>query len=122
MTTTKQYFAEIGVDKPLTVDIVLALLRINTPESLARASKLAGIEITKCPPAVPPWPPKPVAARAVVKVVRVGRNPCLPTTGAFQKFRMVRVGMTREQLKKRGLDNRDIRQWTNQGHIEWSTR
>lgn len=107
----------------MLVDTVIALLRENTPASLAEASALAGIQITKCPPAVPPWPPKPVETRTrEKKIARVGSdNPCLPKSDAFQKYRRLRVGMTREELRLRGVHRRDIQTWTKNGSIVWTS-
>lgn len=123
------YFDSIGLDplRASSADVVLALLRINTAESLEVASEIVGRPITVCPPAIPPWPPKPVneSARKAQRdadktsrvVTKVGRNPCLPTTGAFQRFHHVRVGMTEDQLLRRGLTRRDLRVWAKKGAI-----
>jgi hypothetical protein len=99
-------------------DKVLMLLRAG---DLSAAEELVGKPITRCPAWVPQWPPLPVASRrSEPRVVRVGRNPCLPTTDAFQRYKVVRVGMTKKQLLARGLSHRDIRIWVNGGHVEFS--
>jgi hypothetical protein len=105
----------------LRIDLVLALLRIYSPEALGAAEKLAGRPITKCPPCLPPWPPAPVRPpQGQRTVTKVARNPCLPTTPAFQRFRLVRLGLTREQLRARGVTTRDLRLWTRAGHVEFA--
>jgi hypothetical protein len=105
----------------LRVDIVLVLLRINSPEALGAAEKLTGRPITRCPPSLPPWPPAPVRPPQGRRAVsRVGRNPCLPTTPAFQRFRAVRPGLTKEQLRVRGVTARDLRLWVRAGHVEFA--
>jgi hypothetical protein len=104
----------------LQVDIVLALLRINSREALDAAEKLTGRPITKCPPSLPPWPPAPVRSSVQPIVAKVARNPCLPTTDAFQRFRLVREGLNRDQLRARGVTTRDLRLWTRAGHVEFA--
>jgi hypothetical protein len=60
------YFVSNNVDlrKVTNADIVLACLRINTPKAREKAERIMGKKITVCPPAIPPWPPKPVQVQA----------------------------------------------------------
>jgi hypothetical protein len=51
-------------------------------------------------------------------VVRVVPNPCRPTTDAWQRFRQVKVGMTEDQLRARGVSTRDLRVWTRARYLE----
>jgi hypothetical protein len=112
----------------MRVDLVLILLRLADDaeddfvrrEALERVAELTGRAITHCPSAMPPWPPLPVARRAAVpKVVRVTRpNPCSENTDMARRYDQVRRGMTREQLRCRGVTDRDIRYWTQNGYIE----
>lgn len=101
-------------------DLILALLRINTPEALGEAQELAGCAIRRCPPAVPPWPPKPIQQapeNSEPKVRWVAKdNPCLQSTPAWSRFTRIRVGMTREHLRQRGVTARDLRRWA--AHLE----
>jgi len=100
-------------------DLAVALLRVGTPEALDYAGDVLGIRITRCPSGIPPWPPKPVRRKATgPRVVSVVANPCLPTTQAWQRFRLVRVGMTEDQLRARGISSRDIRVWTRAKYLE----
>lgn len=101
-------------------DDVLALLRIGTREARNMAEELMGRPITKCPSAVPPWPPRPVARPPQKqKLTRVDRNPCLPTTPAFQRYKLLTVGMTKDQALGRGISRRDLRVWEKNGHLEF---
>jgi hypothetical protein len=120
----ESYFQRIGVDSNLCVqaDVVLALLRIGDKEALSEAARLVGRPITVCPPAVPPWPPLPVSVRRREPVVAsLGKNTFPPSLGMHGRFKHMRKGMTREQMKARGATTRDISYWTKNGHITWST-
>lgn len=104
----------------LRVDLVLALLRIGGEDALERASELTGRPITKCPSAVPPWPPKPPPLRAALpRVTKIGEPPS-EGTEMHGRFMWVRVGMTREQLLRRGITPRDIRYWEKTDRLEFS--
>lgn len=114
------YVEAHGLTSMLRADLVLMLLRIGTPEALRRAEKLAGVAITRCPPAVPPWPPKPVQRTPAAPRVtaRVPNNPLVRSSGAYQRFAQVKVGMTVEQLLSRGITRRDIRCWRARQYLE----
>lgn len=114
----KDYFREQGIEQPLQCDVALALLRINTPESLVEAEELLGVKITRLPPAIPPWPPRRAEVEKKVRVKRVGRSPYEPGSRADQRFRQVRTGMTADQLAARGVSRRDVQQWTARGVLE----
>lgn len=99
-------------------DIALALLRINTEASLAAAEALMGVRVKKLPPAIPPWPPKPVvSAKPAPRVVQVNHSRGFTQTEAAERFRWVKPGMTVEQLVQRGISRRDIRTWTRRRRI-----
>jgi hypothetical protein len=106
-----EYFAEHGIAEPSRADTVLALLRINTPEALRAAEVIVGRPISRCPPCIPPWPPKPVQRAPTPRVVRVGDNPHYPSSSPHHRFSQVKVGMTLDQLARRGISRRDIREW-----------
>ena len=118
MVSLTKYMREHQVDRPLKADVALALLRMNTPDSLAEAERLLGIKIKRCPPAVPPWPPKPAPTSKVKKVLRVGPSPYAAGSAPEARFKSVRVGMTVDQLHARGVSDRDVAQWRRQGLLE----
>lgn len=113
-----------GGDAPvLRCDVILALLRLgrHSPQHRAEVERLMGRPITTCPPAVPPWPPKPVARDNRPRVVkRAMPNPCAPSSEAHRKFNTIRVGMTVDQLAARGITRRDVRVWGQRGWLEIS--
>jgi hypothetical protein len=114
------YFSHVGTSGPLsTIDFALALLRINTEESLRAAESITGLTIKVYPSGLPPWPPKEAAVQRSPVLVRIERNPCLPTTDAFQRYRKLRIGMTAEQLVARGVTKRDLRLWARAGRIRF---
>ena len=100
-------------------DLVLALLRINTPKALECAAKVLGRPITICPPAVPPWPPLPVARQRTPKVSKVGQNPYEPGGDPWCRFNKVKVGSSRRELLNRGVTKRDLSIWLKSGAVEF---
>lgn len=114
-----EYFQKQRVDVALVtqVDIVLALLRIGDVEA---AQELAGVSITRCPDYIPPWPPRPVQRKKHGDTVAsVTPNPCMPTSDMHRRYALVRVGMTRDDLKGKGISARDIAEWKQKGYITW---
>ena len=107
---------------PLRVDVVVMLLRIGTEEALGHVTALTGKPITRCPSAMPPWPPKPVAASAghspKVQWV-IDENPCSEGTAMRGRFEQLRVGRTREQLLARGITARDLCYWQKKNFIRF---
>jgi hypothetical protein len=114
-----QYMREHKITEPTRADLVLAYLRINTPLALDRAQQIMGKPITRCPPAIPPWPPKPVQKKQVPIVARVDQSRFSWTVRT--SHRKIKPGMTRDQLRTNGLSSRDILDWTRSGRIEWRT-
>jgi len=115
----REYFEKqnIDVSRIAPVDIVLALLRMGR---ISEAEALAGVEIKHCPPYIPLWPPKPVQRKkhgpAVAAIVP---NPCLPTSDMHRRYAIVKVGMTREDLRDKGISARDMMEWERRGMIRW---
>ena len=102
----------------LRVDVVLMLLRIGTGAARLEAQALAGLPITHCPAAIPPWPPRPVAKRVKEPVVVSFTGPGLHAgTAMAERYRQVKRGMTKEQLLARGCTQRDIRYWCAKGRV-----
>lgn len=119
MDAIDRHFATQGIDpvRSQQADVVMSLLHLGTPEATEMLTEIMGKPITLCPPAVPPWPPKPArCAPRERKVVRVRSSSPHPTS----KLPQVRVGMTEKQIHDMGISLRDIKYWTRGGHIEWS--
>lgn len=119
----QRYFAAEWRDAGVPIlkcDVVLALLRIGTPEARAEAEAIVGKPITVCPPHVPPWPPDPMPAKhRVPRVMRRGSAEGL-TGDMLRRFQQVRVGMTLPQLLARGITKRDVRVWCQRNLLEVS--
>ena len=91
-------------------DVVLALLRSNY---LVPAVRLVGKPIQVFPQAkglrlVAP-PPISSLGPDDRRVIRASRNPRLPTTPAFQRFRLLKPGVSIREFLSRGGKRRDIR-------------
>lgn len=116
------YLRERGVERPLEVDVALALL--NVEGGRPHAEKMLGLRVTQCPAAIPPWPPRPARREARGPSVQSVRqpNPCLPTTDAHRRFALVRVGMTKDKLLAKGVTVRDLRVWQQRGWMTWQDR
>jgi hypothetical protein len=90
-------------------DVVLALLRIDTPASLRHAEAFMGHAIVRCPPCLllrtrTPLPNVPRSPR-IVAVVPV--NPRMEPLARL-RFAEFRVGRTEEQLMARGISRREL--------------
>lgn len=118
----KDYFEKQGIDvgRVAPVDIVLALLRMGR---LDEAQELAGVRITRCPDYIPPWPPKPVERKASgPTVAAVIPNPCLPSGDMHRRYSLVRVGMSKQELRDKGVSARDLVEWERRGMIKWDSK
>lgn len=117
-----------GVDLAM-VDRILILLRANYLDDVEH---LIGFPISRIPPVTAPsvlsedeYAPAAVAERSDWvqqwltrhpadpssddrRVTAVAPNPRLPTTPAFQRYRLIKVGMTIGQLIRRGVTRKDI--------------
>lgn len=116
------YFQEQGVDVSQVhpADVVLALLRMGR---LNEAQELAGVRITRCPDYIPLWPPKPVERKASgPTVAAIIPNPCIPTSDMHRRYALVRVGMSRQELRDKGISSRDLVEWERRGMIQWDTQ
>lgn len=116
-----RYFQNAAIPPSLITktDLVLALLRIDDPEAREAAERISGVPIKVLPPGMPPWPPLPVGKRPRKILIRREPNPCLPTTDAFQRYRRLKVGATRDQLMTLGITSRDLNDWSRRGVIEF---
>jgi hypothetical protein len=98
------------VSKMHQADLVVALLRC---EYLVPAVRLVGRPISLFPPAkgLRLAAPPPIAALGPDdrRVLRAARNPRLPTTPAFQRFRLLKPGVSIREFLSRGGKRRDIR-------------
>lgn len=113
-------------------DLILALLREDTKESLATAELILGRPVTRCPPGQRVLPER-VGFQAGIdrvldiigrvdrgdaaKVAWVGPNVQLPTTDSWHRFRLLRVGMSVGQYVVRGGWRRDVREWGEAGKL-----
>lgn len=102
-------------------DVCLALLRCGL---IAQAEAVAGVRLRRLPPdpRLRPSLARPTVAERGSNpdpvVTRVGPNPRLPTTDAYQRYRRIAVGMTVSQLLRRGVTRRDLRELSRAGHVE----
>jgi hypothetical protein len=109
--------AKVGASQ---ADVVLALLRMGERRFIECAEALVGRRIHYCPPCLRPPayvdrgdPPTPDQRR----ITFVSKNPRLPTTGAFYRFKIFRPGMTIGQFMVRGGQRRDVRAAIKRGWI-----
>jgi hypothetical protein len=73
-----------------------------------------GRAIVACPPAVPPWPPKPVVTRANKPHVRR-----VQSGTQSKKLNQVKIGWTVDQIIERlGVTRRDVRHWIKRDYLE----
>lgn len=116
-------------DQLMRVDLVLILLRLAdaaAPGSgvredyLERIAELTGKAITKCPTAMPPWPPKPVdrPPKGTTLAKAASPYPCSKSSDMARRYSLLKVGMTVEQIMAKGVTARDLRHWKNKGFIE----
>ena len=115
-------------------DVVLALMRLETPESLWSAEAILGKPIARCPPGLrDACPEKSLWAQAqwvlsmlgvdgeseldARRVLWAAPNPRLPSTPSFQRFRLIKIGSTVGAFLRRGGTRRDIREWTREGSV-----
>lgn len=106
------------------LDMVLLLLKSPDPALVAAAEALAGVRVTRLPPAVPQYPPLPVAARDhgpdARIILHVVRNPRLPTTPSFHRFQAFRPGHTIGYALRHGATRKDLREALRAGWLEVS--
>jgi hypothetical protein len=111
----------------LPVDVVLACLSIGTEEALKHVEQIMGRPITKCPSAMPPWPPKPVGESREPRITRIdwpkktANGKAWPVNIATQVAKL-KVGMTKEQIVRKHVSWRNASKWTGQGYIKWSSK
>jgi hypothetical protein len=103
--------------------VTMALLSADMIEA---TELVLGRPITVCPPALSMrlkiWHARPMVERMdkgpdARVIVKVAPNPRLPTTNAWQRYRVLRVGLTVGQAIRRGVLRRDIRQCLDYGWI-----
>jgi hypothetical protein len=110
-------------------DVVLALLRVNKPETLRGAEKLVGRRIVRCPPALvrlasgniksSPGALDPDYRRVKYIQPTEMRRDALPGTPLHAKLnRHCKPGVTVKSLLSRGLNRRDIRTAERKGWLE----
>lgn len=114
----EDYFRQLNIDSArLTrADVAVALLRLG---HLEQAQELTGISITQCPSYMPPWPPKPVQRVSTGPVLTYKASDKAYRAGMGERWNLVQVGMTREQLIARGITTRDLKYWAKEGSIKW---
>lgn len=115
--------ARLDRSKMGSADLALALLRINSAASLEAFASLTGRTVTHCPPALPPWPPKPVPNRERSEPIVLRKSKEAPRGEYMERhFRSIRVGMSRQDMLSRGATARDIRYWMTHGYIEMGAK
>lgn len=98
-------------------DVVLELLRLSL---LPEVEALIGHPIVRLPARqTRPWPeaPRRLPTPDDRRIVSVGRNPRLPTTPSFQRFKLFRPGVTLGSAVRRGATRKDIREALRSGWI-----
>lgn len=104
-------------------DLVLCLLRLNSPASIHFAELLVGKPIVYGPSFRLSWPsngkPSVFADRTPRVVYVVDENPRLNKTKAKARFDHFRVGRTLAQLIARGVTRRDIRKAERRGWVKF---
>lgn len=112
----------LPVNALVRADLALILLRINSEEALAALPGLTGCAITKCPSAMPPWPPKPVQRAPRLVFTRVEPYSGHVGTEMAQRYSLLKPGMTKEEALSKGITSRDLRYWQDKGRVELAQR
>lgn len=102
-------------------DLVLCLLRINTPASLHYVEMLIGKPITRAQACLLRYRvngARPTVARQPRVTWVVPVNPCRKSTELRLRFSEFRPGRTLEQLLVRGITRRDIRMAQRRGWVQ----
>ena len=118
----EDYFEKNRISRQFAVraDVLLALVRINTPETRAAAETLLGMKVSPLPPM---WARENRTPRvSVIRERSYGRSKRTMPTKTEKRFNLIRVGMTRDQIVKKGVPPRDVSRWTKSGNIVWSNR
>lgn len=114
-----------------TADVVLTLLAIGTADARAGAQAIIGKPIEVCRPG-PHYRetvsvidqiaslPETVPPADRRKVLSVERNPRLPTTDSFQRYKHFRPGRTVAQLIGLGVTRKDLREALREGWVTLS--
>ena len=108
-----------------TADLVVALLRLDTPRSKQYAVTICGKDITKCPSFLAmcalPLPVRmsprfgddrrvvKVKSPKIVKVINTLEKSTIISSRLHDRMALVRAGMTVKQLLSRGVTRRDLR-------------
>lgn len=116
-------------------DVVLVLLREDTPGCLRAAEQIIGRPIARCPVGLRRTPERVSLSAGIDQVMRsiglVDRSDArkftwkqenwqLPTTDSWQRFRIIRIGMTVGQFLIRGGHRRDVVDWSRAGKVRLS--
>lgn len=111
-------------------DVVMALLsaakvpHIQDHPFRQDIELLIGKPVTVCPPQPhhTPYPTNPRRERGPddLVVTRVVRNPRLPTTDSFQRFKQFRPGVSVQKLLTRGVTRKDLREARQHGWVEFA--
>lgn len=111
----------LQLESMLRVDLVLVLLRINTPLAREHVSQLTGKSIQQCPSGMPLWPPKPVRCGERPPTLSYVQtpNPCCTATDMARRYAMLKVGMTREEALNKGVTLRDLCYWAGKGYVKF---
>lgn len=101
-------------------DLVLSLLRLDTPQSRAHVETILGRPIQHCPGVFLAWRinGRPLVRRSPV-IIHLAPNPRKPNTTAHQRYESTfKIGRTIQECLARGARKRDIRSAQRRGWIK----
>jgi hypothetical protein len=103
----------------MQADVVLALLR---GEYLDEVAALVGHPVERLPPRealpLPKTESSEVPKEDLRTITAVARNPRLPTTDSFQRFKHFKIGRSLHACLTRGVTRKDIREALAHGWVE----
>lgn len=123
-----------NIDLPYPSAEVLARLDLSPDVPVMIATAVLRGRVTRCPPDMrltpKPWPKLPTAASLPVKKGRVSGdavlaalvpNPKKPGSAARDRYALYAIGLTKAELRKRGVTLEDFRDDAEKGFITWAT-